>query len=182
MDAWLFPFLFHSSAAAELSPPPTLQQGSSQSKSLSSLCPSHRQTNPGLLVHPADFSFSSPTPNSGPGCHYLRMFTFRRCRLGSRPPLAPEGLGTSSPLLAGAKCGCHWLRGPGALVLENVQPGGGRERGAGTQAPGSAVTLLSAQQKLARKGLWLHGSSQHSHSFKGQRLINLFSHKFIVNL
>lgn len=116
MDAWLFPFLFHSSAVAELSPPPSLQQGSSQSKSLSSLCSSHRQTNPGLLVHPAGFSFSSPTPDSGPGCHYLRMFTFRRCRLGSRPPLAPEGLGTSSPLLAGAKCGCTGLgsRGSGA--------------------------------------------------------------------
>lgn len=48
------------------------------------------------------------------------------------------------------------------------------------QAPGSAVTLVSAQQKLARKGLL--GSSQHPHAFKGQRLVNLFSHKFTVKL
>lgn len=46
----------------------------------------------------------------------FRMFTFRRCRLGSRLLLAPEGLGTSSPLLAWAKCAAT---GSGAPVLKN---------------------------------------------------------------
>ena len=45
---------------------------------------------------------------------------------------------------------------------------------------GSAVTLHSAQQKPARKGLWLCGGSQCPHASKGHRLINLFNHKLRV--
>lgn len=66
--------------------------------------------------------------------------------------------------------------GTGAPVLENVQLGGGRDRG----ASGSAVTLGSAQKKPAEKGLWPHGGSQHLHTSKGHSLINLFGHKLRV--
>lgn len=172
---------FLSSAVAEPSPPPSLQQGSSQSKPLCSLgrCPSSIS---GLLDHPAGIPSSSPTPKtqvlnviiSG-----FRMSTFRRFRLASRPPLVPEKSSGNLQPIAHRGQGVAAI-GTGAPVLENAQQGAGRDREAGTQAPGSAVTLVSAKQKPARKGLWLHGGSRRPHASKGHRLINLFNHKLRV--
>lgn len=47
----------------------------------------------------------------------------------------------------------------GAPVLENVQLGGRRDRGAGTQAAGSAAALSSAWQKAAVATWWLKALS-----------------------
>lgn len=62
--------------------------------------------------------------------------------------------------------------GTGASVLENTQPEGGRDRGAGTRAPDSTGIWAL---------LWLH-SSQSPSASKGHRLINLFNPKLEVKL
>ena len=62
--------------------------------------------------------------------------------------------------------------GTGASVLQNMQPGGGRDRGAGTWAPDSTGIWGL---------LWLH-SSQSPSASKGHRLVNLFNPKLEVKL
>lgn len=65
------------------------------------------------------------------------------------------------------------------MLRGSAQLGGERDRGVGTQATGSAMTLDSAQ-KPVRKEPWLQGDLI-AHGtllpLKGHKLINLFSHK-----
>lgn len=107
---------------------------------------------PRLLAHPAGFPSSSHTPNSGPGCHSLKIqdVCFQEIQTSLSTSTSPGRPGNQQPF---ARRGQVWLPMAQGLQCRNVQPGGGRGRGAGMQPPGSAVTLGSAQQKPARKGL-----------------------------